>query len=288
MLIYDMNQVATAAVMVQQMHSDVPTSFDFLRHMILTRITQLNMQFNDKEVVLAFDHRKNWRYQAFKYYKASRGATKAQIAPNLDWKEFHQFLNIIADELREHFPYIVIQEEGAEGDDIIGTIVHHTLNNSVFGDITILSGDKDFKQLHLSDRVRQFSPVRREFITTNNAMGQLEELILCGDRGDGVPNVLSPDDCFVRGIKQSKMTAKRKEEINVWNPELNTDKTIERNVWRNRVLVDLRSTPAELKQRIIDSYNRQLPKQKAGDRTRIFGYLVRKGLIELQNSIGAF
>lgn len=288
MLIYDMNQVATAAVMVQQMHSDVPTSFDFLRHMILNRIAQLNTQFNDKEVVLAFDHRKNWRRDVSKHYKASRPATKAAIAPNLDWKLFHEFLNVVAEELKDHFPYIVIQEEGAEGDDVIGTLVHHLLDTTVFGDITIISGDKDFKQLHLSDRVRQFSPVRREYVTTNNARGQLEELILCGDRGDGVPNVLSPDDCFVRGIKQKAMIASRKAAIDVWNPETVGDKTIERNIWRNRLLVDLRNTPPELKQSILDSYTTQLPKMKAGDRSRIFSYMISKGLIELQNSIGAF
>ena len=70
----------------------------------------------------------------------------------MDWSSIFNSLNKIREELKEFFPYKVIQVETAEADDIIATLVmnrEEKLNGVVSEQepILILSSDKDFVQL---------------------------------------------------------------------------------------------------------------------------------------------
>ena len=76
----------------------------------------------------------------------------------------------------------------------------------------IVSGDKDFQQLQRYKKVSQYSPITRKTITLNNieATEYLANHIISGDKGDGVPNVLSQDDCIVEGIRQRPISKKKR------------------------------------------------------------------------------
>ena len=150
-------------------------------------------------------NKNNWRRQLFPYYKANR--KKSQAESELDWKAIFDCLGKIRAELKEFFPYRIIDIESAEADDIIGTLCQEFGNTNQR--ILILSGDKDFQQLQRFINVTQYNPVMKKFVVCNNPDMFLKEHILKGDPGDGIPNVLSEDNCFVVGSRQKPLTKKK-------------------------------------------------------------------------------
>ena len=109
--------------------------------------------------------------------------------------------------------WTILELDTAEADDIIGVLVkkHHDQK------ILILSGDKDFIQLH-NKNVQQYSPVLSKFIGKDeNPSIYIKEHILKGDRSDGIPNVLSDDNVFIEGRRQRPLTKKK---IESWVNEM--------------------------------------------------------------------
>ena len=114
----------------------------------------------------------------------------------------------------------------------------------------------------------------------------LIEHILSGDRGDGIPNVLSKDDCFINGRqKPLRKTFLQKVIVN-GSGELRVDlpnEEISRNYHRNKQLVDLSMTPDNLKINILEEYNKP-----ANSRDNLFNYFIEKRLKNLVEHIGEF
>ena len=52
-------------------------------------------------------------------------------------------------------------------------------------------------------------PITKKFVNGIDPNEYLYEHILKGDTGDGVPNVLSPDNTFVDGLRQKPLSKKR-------------------------------------------------------------------------------
>jgi 5'-3' exonuclease len=193
-------------------------------------------------------------------------------------------MNMIRAELKEFFPYKVIDIESAEADDIIGTLVKNFGSELNSGEpILILSGDKDFIQLHTYGNVKQYDPTRKKWITHKDPHMFLKEHIMKGDSSDGVPNILSSDNCFVVGDRQRPLTAKKIEQYMKVKPtELET--SIARNYFRNEQLIDLSHTPEEIRTKVMESYNAQSNK----DRSKLMNYFIANKLRNLTEHIGDF
>jgi 5'-3' exonuclease len=193
-------------------------------------------------------------------------------------------MNMIRAELKEFFPYKVIDIESAEADDIIGTLVNNFGTELNSGEpILILSGDKDFIQLHTYGNVKQYDPTRKKWITHKDPHMFLKEHIMKGDSSDGVPNILSSDNCFVVGDRQRPLTAKKIEQYMKVKPtELET--SIARNYFRNEQLIDLSHTPEEIRTKVMESYNAQSNK----DRSKLMNYFIANKLRNLTEHIGDF
>ena len=239
------------------------------------------------ELVIACDNKNYWRRQLFPYYKANR--KKSQAESELDWKAIFDCLGKIRGELKEYFPYRVIDVESAEADDIIGTLCHE------FGDdsglnlpggqrILILSGDKDFQQLQKFTNVEQYDPVRKKKIVCNDPERFLLEHVIKGDAGDGIPNILSEDNCFVLGKRQAPVTQKKLDTLIALGLEGKYDHPNYRNYMRNRELIDLTMIPADIKNKIMESYNAQSGKRSPN----LLNYFIANKLRNLTNSIGEF
>ena len=56
---------------------------------------------------------------------------------------------------------------------------------------------------------KQWSPVTKQYVNGYDPEIYLKEHILRGDSGDGVPNVLSPDNTFVDGLRQRPLSKKK-------------------------------------------------------------------------------
>lgn len=263
--------------------AQVDLNIDIVRHLILNSILQAvkNHRKQYGDVIIACDTGTSWRKVAFEYYKGNRSATRDTFA--IDWKSFFKFFGELIEEIKEHFPYIVINIPHAEGDDVIGTMVRWYQYNQVFEEILIISGDKDFKQLH-NERTRQFSPILRKFIGTTDPVLELKQHIIKGDTGDGVPNILSPDGCLVLKERQSKVTAGRLAHYTETDPA-DYDPTIQRNWHRNKLMIDLGMTPQRLQDQILESFHHQ---KNNPTKNGVFNYLIKYRLKELQISTSEF
>ena len=232
------------------------------------------------ELLITCDDKNYWRRQSFPYYKANR--RKARDSSELDWSAIFNALNNIRDELKEFFPYKVIQIDTCEADDIIGTIVHKEGKELNVGEpILILSGDHDFKQLHKYANVKQYDPTRKRWISHSDPNQYLAEHILKGDAGDGVPNVLSPDNTFVMGIRQRPVTKKRMLD---WQDINKMDDEVKRNYFRNKSMIDLTQVPAVIKEEILEKYEAENTK----DRSQLLNYFIKNKLRNLMESISEF
>lgn len=290
MMILDLHQVMLASMFVQIGNSKTAEVDEgLIRHMVLNSIRAYNQKFKAKygELVIACDSRHYWRKDVFPYYKANR--KKNRDASTLDWEVIFKALHNIRDELKEYFPYRIIEVHGAEADDIIATLCHeHGMN---FGQrILIISGDKDFVQLHSYPAVDQFNPILKKWVKHNSPEAYIKEHIIKGDTGDGVPNVLSNDDVLVTGSRQATMTAGRLEALlkedyaadclkKVISPE-----TLQRNLARNRNLIDMNEIPQRIRDEILDQFNAQAGKP----RKDLFNYFVKFKLKNLMEAIGDF
>lgn len=283
MILVDLNQVMIANMMVQiGNHQNAQVDENMIRHMVLNSLRFNRKRFSADygEFIICADDKNYWRRSYFPYYKASR--KKARQESELDWNAIFSALNNVREELKTFFPYKVIQIDTAEADDIIGTIVHKEGTPLNTGEpILILSGDKDYIQLHKYANVTQWDPTRKRWIKHSDPEKYLSEHIIKGDVGDGVPNVLSPDNCLVIGQRQKPVTQKRLamfEDIN------NLDETLKRNWARNKKLIDLSEVPEPVKEQILDAYSEENNK----DRSQLFNYFIKNKLKFLMESIQDF
>lgn len=252
MIIFDYQQVAISNLMEQIGSTKGSVDENLVRHMILNTIRTYVKKFKDShgpEVVIACDNKQYWRREVFPHYKAGR--RKARDSSGHDWASIFECLNTIRQELKENSPYKVIDVEGAEADDIIGALVQKYSGTQK---IMILSSDKDFAQLQRFNNVEQFSPILKKYIKEQFPLVQLKQLIIRGDKGDGIPNILSPDDVFVVGGRQKPITeAKIIGWMNQEPKEFCNDDML-RNYSRNETLIDLTKIPDSVRQEILNTY----------------------------------
>lgn len=283
MILVDMNQVMIANMMMQiGNHQNAEIDVSMLRHMILNTLRANRKKFTAEfgELVICCDDTNYWRRQMYPYYKANRKKTRDKS--EMDWNAIFQALNSIRDELKEFFPYKVIQVETCEADDIIGVITHEEGTELNMGEpILILSGDKDYIQLHKYANVKQYDPVRKRWISNANPEKYLAEHIIKGDAGDGIPNVLSVDNAFVMGIRQRPITQKR---LADWADINNMDDEVKRNYMRNKALIDLSEVPKGMKEEILSIWNEENGK----DRSQLLNYFIKNKLRNLMECITEF
>jgi 5'-3' exonuclease len=251
MIIIDMNQVMISNLMAQLKKDELNEKL--VRHMVLTSLVSYERQYKKEygEVVLAYDSKHYWRKDFFPYYKYNR--KKDRKSSGLDWHSIFDVLNKIRDEIKEYFPYKVVEVLGAEADDVISVLCRHKEPKEK---ILILSGDKDFIQLHKYPGVHQYNPIMKSYITSDNPYTFIKEHIIKGDKSDGIPNFLSDDDTFVTEKRQKPISQKK---LNVWvdqDPSMfcKTKSEID-NYYRNRTLIDLDYVPDDLEQKILDEFN---------------------------------
>ena len=286
MILIDMNQVCISNLMMQigsKRQNDVDENL--VRHMVLNSLRMYRSRFSAEygELVLCYDSKKYWRRDYFPNYKSNR--KKDREASGLDWNLIFETLNNIRDEIKENFPYKVLEVEGAEADDCIATVVDYVSKTpTAYEQVLILSGDKDFIQLQKHNFVKQFSPVLKKFVNGQDPHLYIREHILKGDRSDGIPNFLSSDDTFINELRQKPLAKKK---ISIWvdlKPEDFCTEEMMRNYQRNKTLIDLECIPNVLKEEILLEYL----KPPIGERSKLLNYFISKRLKNLMNDIGDF
>ena len=286
MILIDMNQVCISNLMMQigsKRQNDVDENL--VRHMVLNSLRMYRSRFYEEygELVLCYDSKKYWRREFFPNYKSNR--KKDREASGLDWNLIFETLNNIRDEIRDNFPYKVLDVEGAEADDCIATVVDYISKTpTAFEKVLVLSGDKDFIQLQKHNFVKQFSPVQKKFLNGQDPHLYIKEHIMKGDRSDGIPNFLSSDNTFVDELRQKPLAKKKIENWIGLEPEDFCTEEMLRNYQRNKTLIDLECIPDVLKEKILLEYF----KPPKGERSKLLNYFINKRLKNLMNDIGDF
>ena len=281
MIIVDYSQIALSNIIVQKIDDK-----DLIRHMILNSLRMYNKKYRDEygQMVLACDGFNSWRKQFFPEYKAVR--KKNRSASELDWNGIFTSLNEIREEIKENLPWKVLHIDECEADDIIATLTAQTQEFGCHEPVMIISSDKDFIQLHKYNNVKQFSPIQKKLVQDKSPRTYKWNHIMRGDAGDGVPNVLSPDDTFISEQHQNML---RQTKIDEWIN--NTDNLRElmgdevyRNFQRNQTLIDFDYIPEPIQNNIINTFNETIP----AARMKVLTYLINKRCNQLIECVEEF
>lgn len=278
MILVDASSIFVSSIMAQIKTFDEQP--ELVRHTIFNIIRRFNLEHREEygEMVLCFDSKNNWRKDAFPQYKANR--KKNRDSSDHDWKAIFDFINKTTEEIKEYSPFRCVEVDRCEADDIIGTLCEKHMNPEP---ILIVSPDKDFVQLQRYPNVRQYSNIQKKWVEPEvDAMTDLANKVLSGDTGDGVPNVLSDDNVLVESRRQTVLSKKKRETL-LENPEgLGT--TVARQIIRNRDMIDLTRTPADLKEQILEAFE-QKPK---GSIMRLMTLFTKNQMKLMIESLGDF
>ena len=276
MILIDFSQTIIAGLMAQLKANDGEMSEDLLRHMIINSLRNYQKRYAEEygEIVLCTDAANPWRRDFYPHYKANR--KKARDNDDMDWTLIFDTLHKVKMEIKENFPYRYMFVENAEADDIIAVLCR-TTNEKVL----IVSGDKDFQQLHKYDYVKQWSPNLNKFVVQDRPEEFLKEHTLRGDKSDGIPNILSNDNCMVEGIRQTPL---RKPVFDAYmRMTIESDDKYYRNYLRNQTLIDFDFIPEDVESRILKEYEKTEVVQG-----KVFDYLRTHRLDDLLTNVEDF
>lgn len=285
MILIDYNAIAIGNVIMQ----NVPPDENLIRHLILNTIRMYHKRYRKDygKTIICSDAGGCWRYKYFEQYKAKRVEDRKESS--MDWDKLFNIITKVRDEIRDSLPWKVIHIHGCEADDVIASMVEYTQEFGNYEEVMIVSADKDFAQLQKYNNVHQFSTNTKKKIVEKNPREYLFAHICRGDAGDGVPNIFSPDDFFLRDDlgRQKPVTQKK---LDMWYEhypnnlkEVMNDETY-RNFQRNQRIVDLDFTPDDLRSDVINSYENQenVPNSK------VVPYLLSKKCRRLVEIAGDF
>ena len=275
MILVDANQIAISHLMVRNKIEN-GINIDSVRRSIVRVIARIAKKFGTDygKVILTYDDKNYWRREIFPYYKKNRKKEREESKYN--WDEVFSVLNKIRDEVKANLPYHVIQVQGAEADDIIGTLCIHNSKKETPEPVLILSADKDFIQLHRFDFVKQYDPIRNRWIENDDPIQYLREHIIRGDRSDGIPNVLTCDDAIVTGKTQKKMSKEKIATLATKDSTQFTNYIRCRNWKRNAELIDFSRIPEAVTSRIMNTYTKNRPAD-----TINFDYFIQNNIQDL-------
>lgn len=310
MILVDLNHVVIPDVCSLAAKKQQVT-VDLVRHVALNSIRTIRNRFYKEfgELVICCDAKSAtyWRKKEFPYYKANRSSS---ALAGVDKKLLMDSIRTIATELDEFFPYRTVLVDGAEADDIIAVLVKWSQTTDEgreffkeqSGDnllslalesgpkTVIISSDRDFKQLHKYSQVSQWTNRDKKFMKSEDVQKELLEKLVRGDAGDGIPNIKSPDDVFVRGdIRQKQIkevfldrlyAAETLDDV----PLLLEDETQRRNYARNRTLIDFAYIPKQIESNIIDA----VKAAKVAPRYGLMAYFAQNNLVNLTPHIKEF
>lgn len=289
MILIDYNQVALGAILSFQTdltRGSENEKKDLIRHVTLSCIksykTKYGKQYGD--IVLACDGRNYWRKKFFPNYKGQR--KKHREESSLDWKLIFDTLGEIRDDIKQNFPYKVLNVDGCEADDIIAVLSLNTQEFGKYEDVMIVSSDKDFKQLLEFENIKQYSPILKKQISINKKelRAWLVEHIVKGDSGDGIPNILSSDDCIMTATRQSPVSSKRLAEFIEKGFDACRDDGERRNWHRNETLVSFKYIPDNIRDSVLEEFE----KNPLGNKSSVMNYLIKNKCRVLLDNIEDF
>lgn len=295
-ILVDFSQLVISSCVV---HSDdinhEGTPKNLIKHIIINQLLEIKKKLKG-DVILCCDSKTYWRRNKFSSYKGHRKHAKEDDF--LDWPMIYEVMDEMKSEFREHFPYTVLDVDGAEADDIIACLAKYFDENELVNtglveepqQVVISSTDKDFKQLLKYRHVQIWHNVDKKYVKCDNPKQFLIEHICTGDTGDNISNVCTGDWWAIARANNEKtrqksfMQARLQEFYNKGiDGCLNEDER--KNYLRNEMLIDFDMIPETVYNSIVKEY---INYEIAGDRKSVFSYLTSHRMKLLMASIQEF
>lgn len=292
MLLFDTSQILISSATMEMKLQKVDAGF--LRHIFFSKILAIKRKFPEyaDKIVLALDDKNYWRKDVFPYYKGTR--KKMREKSTIDWDSMFESLNEVIADLQALNYYTMVRAPRCEADDVMATICKFSQTNNLVRNglveepelIKIISADTDLAQLQKYKNVSQWSPMQKKQVKPDDLRYFMFEHIMRGDVGDGVPNILSPDNSLMDGIRQKPMTEKFIQQVmQMKDPHTELTGETLRNFQRNEKLVNLDFIPNEYVNSILDIYTNQRPKK---DKMKLMMYFNKHKMKVLANSLQEF
>jgi len=226
---------------------------DLFAHLLLHAVTQASSRFRaskENPLVLAVDCRSknNWRkdvweefswkfeeYQDDAGYKGNRKKND-----DIPWDKIFGIMDEVRTLIDTSTDFVTVFHERAEADDVI--YCGSKYSEARGEETTIISSDKDFKQL-ISKKTHLYDPIKRKFIKESNPRSYLKKHILMGD---GVDNIKS---CRKRlGPKTAEKLLPNLEGY------LEVDDDLRARYEFNKKLIDLSELPSDIDDAITKQF----------------------------------
>lgn len=228
------------------------------------------------EMVICVDSKPYWRSKEFPHYKKNR----KPLDRGMDWTMFFENGDEIREAASDAFGWKVIDVPGAEADDIIATLCFDYPNEQHL----IVSPDGDFKQLQKLPNVTQYDTIRNKKIIEKDPKAWLREKIICGDKKDGIPNIVSEPDIFMTGGRQTSIRAAQKRSwISADNPLFFCTQEMLERYKKNEALLDLSMVPEEVKDKIREAFKQPVERTKSA-----YTFFAEKGITRFLDNIREF
>ena len=295
MILIDLTQIIIASCVVHKLE-DV----NLIKHSAFSSILSYKKQYEKKygKIVLACDSKSYWRRDYFPAYKGQRKHSRE--SSSLNWDVIFKAIDEIKQDLRDYFPYKLLQIDGAEADDVIATMAKYTqveelVQEGLFDGepqpTIIISADQDFVQLQKYKNINQFSPMQKKIVKCKgHPETYLLEHIIGGDGGDNVPNVLTSDQWAIDRMNNEEEKSRQKPIKktfidNFTLEQLKDNDELARNYARNKTLIDFDCIPNKVQDAIINAY---INYEQKGNKTRLMNYFLKNKMKLLFAEINSF
>ena len=304
MLLVDFSQIVMSGIIINltnELKRPGVEPESLIKHMIITSLLGLKQKFGNQygEMVLCIDSKNYWRRDIFPWYKGQRKHSRDKS--DLDFDLIYKVINEMKADIRDNFPWTLIEVDGAEADDVIACMCKWLQENQLSGNGVLLdspqetlicSSDGDFKQLQKYENVSQWSSQHKKWVKETHPLQYLAEHTITGDTGDNIPNILTSDKWAEDRAANTDEKDRQKPFSKSRFPDfyakgIDACKTEEekRNWIRNNTLVNFDCIPESLYNKIIHSYTSY---EKKGNKTKLTSYLVQNRMKKIFESLGAF
>lgn len=240
-----------------------PTDINYTQYKfgMLQSIRKLARTFKPDRIIYckeSFDG--NWRKSVYPDYKANRAAERESSVVDFE-KFFAANDKFIAglENCMKNSQFLTLPH--LEADDLIAL----TVMTQPTWDITLVSTDKDFYQLHSYKNFHQWDPIKEEYIQIINPDAALMEKIVRGDRSDNIPAVK-------KGVGSKTFAKIYNEGLSEWI----SFNMLQEAFDRNTKLISFRCIPEEFKSQVKNSLDDF--EKKPFDSRAFFNFIIDEGI----------
>lgn len=236
------------------------TKFNLFKAAFLGSLKKSIKQFKPNKIIFCQEGFHNWRRELFDDYKCSR-APGREASP-VDFDAFFKMNNEFLDDLQHILQNtLFLRIDHLEADDLIALITKHKKE----WNITVISTDKDFYQLHKFSNFRQWDPIKNKFIEVLDPHAALMTKIITGDKSDDIPQLK-------KGIGPKTVAKILDEGLEEWLSKNDLKEQFD----KNRRLIDFEFIPTDLAKNAIVAIDAWKQGKFAG--REYYNFIVKHGM----------